>query len=85
MSERSYSRTPPSGDQLPLTDPNRLTDCGREPPCSHGSRCPRSAGHPGPPEQPAPIPSMAGNVIWNLATNSVLAAALFNAAWRVGS
>lgn len=36
-------------------------------------------------QQPVPIPSMAGNVIWNLATNSVLAAALFVAAWRAGS
>jgi 1,4-dihydroxy-2-naphthoate octaprenyltransferase len=33
------------------------------------------------PEEPVPIPSMAANVIWNLATNAVLAAALVTDLW----
>jgi 1,4-dihydroxy-2-naphthoate octaprenyltransferase len=33
------------------------------------------------PEQPVPVPAMAGNVIWNLATNSLLAASLGLAAY----
>jgi hypothetical protein len=32
------------------------------------------------PAQPVPIPAMAANVIWNLATNTVLAIALIVAA-----
>jgi 1,4-dihydroxy-2-naphthoate octaprenyltransferase len=33
------------------------------------------------PEEPVPIPAMAGNVIWNLATNTLIAVALGVAAW----
>jgi len=36
------------------------------------------------PDEPVPIPAMAANVVWNLATNTVLAAALFYAAWQGG-
>jgi 1,4-dihydroxy-2-naphthoate octaprenyltransferase len=37
------------------------------------------------PDEPVPIPAMGANVIWNLATNTVLAVALLFAAWqRVG-
>jgi 1,4-dihydroxy-2-naphthoate polyprenyltransferase len=34
------------------------------------------------PDEQVPIPAMASNVAWNLATNSLLALALFAAAWR---
>ena len=37
------------------------------------------------PDEPVPIPALGANVIWNLATNSVLAAALFYAAWQGGT
>ena len=33
------------------------------------------------PEEPVPIPAMAGNVIWNLSTNTLLAVALGATAW----
>jgi len=33
------------------------------------------------PNEPVPIPAMAGNVIWNLATNALLAAGLGLAAY----
>jgi len=36
------------------------------------------------PSEPVPIPAMGGNVIWNLATNTVLALALLVAAWQRG-
>ena len=36
------------------------------------------------PHEPVPIPALGGNVIWNLATNTVLAAALLFAAWQRG-
>lgn len=34
------------------------------------------------PDEPVPIPAMAANVVWNLATNTMLAAALFFASWQ---
>jgi 1,4-dihydroxy-2-naphthoate polyprenyltransferase len=34
------------------------------------------------PEDEVPIPALASNVVWNLATNSLLAVALFVAAWQ---
>jgi 1,4-dihydroxy-2-naphthoate polyprenyltransferase len=34
------------------------------------------------PDEEVPVPAMASNVAWNLATNSLLALALFVAAWR---
>lgn len=34
--------------------------------------------------EPVPVPALGANVVWNLATNSVLAAALLFAAWQGG-
>jgi len=34
--------------------------------------------------EPVPVPALGANVVWNLATNSVLAAALLYAAWQGG-
>jgi len=36
------------------------------------------------PREPVPIPALGANVVWNLATNTVLAAALLCAAWLGG-